>query len=155
MGHTNNFRSITGTAVLTLGLLGFAASAALAQEAKKRENVEYFSMTYVDYKAGKNGAANDIIENHFNKAGEASGTPGPITLHFQSGKYDAAFYWKQEGGLADLEWWPTPNGAKWWAAMIEQEGSEKNAEKIMAKYNATIASQLRVIGHRHVEPDEE
>lgn len=155
MGHTNSFKSITGTAVLTLGLLGFAASAALAQEAKKRENVEYFSITYVDYKAGKAGDAYDIIDEHFKKAGEASGTPGPVALHFQSGKYDAAFYWKQAGGLADLEWWPTPNGAKWWAALVKQEGSEENAEKIMAKYNATVASELRVIGHRHVEPDKE
>ena len=151
---------ISAAAATTLALGGLAlvggqlALPAMAQEAEKQENAEYFAMTFVDYKPGQRRAALEIITEHFVKAGQAAGTPGPIAIHFESGKYDAAFYWVLADGYADLEWVTSPNEVKWWAAMITQEGSEKKAEKVMADYLSKIASQYRVVGHRHVEPME-
>lgn len=156
---TINKTLINVAAATALALGGLSLSlptvAQDALEAVKQENAEYFSMTFVDYKPGQRRAALEIIQEHFVKAGKASATPGPIAIHFESGKYDAAFYWVLQEGMASLEWVTSPNEVKWWAAMVEQEGSEKKAQKVMDDYQSKVASEYRVVGHRHLGDDAE
>ena len=89
------------------------------------DDSRYVSVTYVNYKPGKRERAFEIIAEHFKPAGEKAGVPGPLgTIHFQTGKWDAMFVWKMEGGMADLEWYRSEEDIKWFEALAEQEGGE-------------------------------
>ncbi len=72
-----------------------------------------------------------IIREHFMVAGEKAGTPGPIlAIHYQSGKWDATFVWEMAGGMADLEWYRSPDNIKWFAALAEISGGMDEADEI-------------------------
>ena len=140
----------------TLAATFLISGAAFAQDDSgpvKYENAAYFSMTYVDFKPGKSERAFQIISDHFEKAGKASGTPGPKALHFKTGSWDAAFIWKLEGGPADLEWYRSPNDVKWMAALTEQEGGEEAVKKLMGEWSSLIARSSSTFGHWHIDPD--
>lgn len=119
----------------------------------KYENAVFFNMVNIDFKPGKSERAFTIIREHFMKAGKASGTPGPKTLHFKTGKWDAAFIWKLENGPVDLEWYRSANDVKWWAALAKQEGGDEAATKLMAEFNSLIARSSGTFGHWHFDPD--
>lgn len=115
----------------------------------------YVRVTFVSYKPGMAGRAYTILREHYAPAGEAAGTPGPITVHFQTGPFDAAYHWQLENGMSDMEWQRSPNQVKFRAAMAELEGSEAAAQAVRDSYNATVARTVTTIGHRHVSDDDE
>jgi hypothetical protein len=115
----------------------------------------YVRVTFVCYKQGKAGEAYGIIADHFQPAGEAAGLPGPVAVHFQTGPYDAAFHWRLDNGMSDLEWQRSPRNVKFMAALAEQEGSMEAAQAVFDRYNALIARSVTSVGHRHVAEDEE
>jgi hypothetical protein len=150
-----SFRLLT----ITIALL-FGSSFAMAQDddegpQTQGDDAVYVSVTMVDYKPGMRADALEIIAEHFAPAGEASETPGPVAIHFQTGEWDAGFLWQLEGGMKDLEWYRSPNNIKWMDALAEQEGSMEAAEALYAKYISMISRSLTNVGHRHVPQETE
>ena len=109
----------------------------------------------VDYKSGMRTEALELIAEHFMPAGEAAGLPGPVAIHFQTGEWDAAFHWRLEGGMADLEWYTSANDIKWMEALVAQEGSKEAADALIASYRSMVAQTLTNVGHRHVPEEAE
>ena len=115
------------------------------------DDAKYLSVTYVDFKPGQREMAMEIISEHFVPATEKAGTNPPmLAIHFQTGKWDAAFIWEMEGGMADLEWYRSADDIKWFEALAEQEGGAEQAEAVLEKFNGTIANSLTEVGHHHV-----
>lgn len=138
--------------------LFLGSSFALAQDddegpQTQGDDAVYVSVTMVEYKPGMRTDALAIIAEHFEPAGEAAGTPSPVAIHFQTGQWDAAFYWELEGGMADLEWYISAEDLTWMAALAEQEGGKTEANELLAKYRGMIARSITNVGHRH-EPQE-
>ena len=119
------------------------------------DDAHYISSTLVKFKPGKRERAFEIIAEHFMPAGEKAGTPGPLgVIHYQTGEWDAQFVWELEGGMADLEWYRSPNNIKWWAALAEQEGGEEAASELMGEYQSLIADAETDVGHYHAEKED-
>lgn len=135
------------------------SSFAIAQEDEdgpqtQGDDAVYISVTFVDYKPGKRSEALEIIAEHFVPATEKAGIPGPVAIHFQTGEWDAAFHWRMEGGMADLEWFTSPDDVKWNAALAELEGGKEEAEALWARYLDLVARSSTAVGHRHVAEEE-
>ncbi len=147
-------RLLSVTFALFLG-----SSLALAQDDEgpqtQGDDAVYASVTFVDYKPGMRADALALIAEHFVPAGKAAGTRPPVAIHFQTGEWDAAFHWRLEGGMADLEWYMSPDDVKWMAALAEQEGGKEEAEALFAKYSDMVARTLVSVGHRHVPKDDD
>ena len=151
----SSLRLLAITFALSLG-----SSYALAQDddggpQTQGDDAVYVSVTFVDYKAGKRADALQLIAEHFKPAGEKAGVRGPVAIHFQTGSWDAAFHWRLEGGMADLEWYTSPNDIKWMEALAEQEGSMEAAEALLAEYVGMISRSKTEVGHRHIAEGEE
>ena len=135
------------------------SSLALAQDDEgpqtQGDDAVYISVTFVEYKPGTRADALEIIAEHFAPAGKAAGTRAPVAIHFQTGEWDAAFHWRLEGGMADLEWFRSENDIKWMAALAEQEGGKTEAGELLAKYRSMVARSRTEVGHRHIPEDEE
>ncbi len=149
-----SLRLLAVTFTLFLG-----SSLALAQDDEgpltQGDDAVYVTVTFVDYKPGMRADALELIAEHFVPAGKAAGTRGPVAIHFQTGEWDAAFHWRLEGGMADLEWYMSPDDVKWMAALAEQEGGKEEAEALLAKYGDMVARSLVSVGHRHVPKDDD
>ena len=144
-------------AALLLGP-GMATGQDTGGPVKWGENSEpavYVSVTFVSYKEGKRGEANQIINNHFRPAALAAGLRPRVIVHFQTGPYDVAIHLRLENGMSDLEWQRSPNRIKFRAALVAQEGSEEAADAISDRYDELIARSVTSIGHRHVAEGEE
>lgn len=131
---------------------------AIAQDlptAGKRSNIDYIEVVFVKYKSGMRGAAGRIVREKFMAASQAAETPMPITLHMQTGPWDAMLFWNNGDSMGNMDWFLDANGEKWWAAMAEQNGGIENARKIRADYDAMIARTITDIAHRHLPPPEE
>ena len=139
--------------------LFLGSSLALAQDDEgpltQGDDAVYVSVTYVDYKPGMREDALALIAEHFAPAGKAAGTRAPVAIHFQTGKWDAAFHWRLEGGMADLEWYTSPNDIKWMEALVAQEGSKEAADALIASYRSMVAQTLTNVGHQHVPEEAE
>ena len=119
------------------------------------DDAHYISSTLVKFKPGKRERAFEIIAEHFMPAGEKAGTPGPLgVIHYQTGEWDALFVWDLEGGMADLEWYRSPDNIKWYAALAEQEGGEEAAGKLMGEYRSLIDEAETDVGHYHADKED-
>lgn len=154
--HISNW----GKGLAVSAALTFCAGSALAQDDEggpitQGDDARYVSVTVVKFKPGKRERAMQIIAEHFKPAGEAAGTPGPLgTLHLQTGEWDAMFVWALEGGMADLEWYRSPDDVKWFEALAEQEGGVEAAEALLAEYAKTVDEAETDVGHYHATPDD-
>lgn len=153
------FKSSLRLFTITFSLL-LGSSFAMAQDddegpQTQGDDAVYIRVTMVDYKPGMRADALQIIAEHFKPAGEAAGTAAPVAIHFQTGEWDAAFHWRLEGGMADLEWYISPDNIKWMAALAEQEGGKTEAEELLAKYRGMVARSITNVGHRHVPAETE
>lgn len=142
--------------VLSLCFTGFA----FAQDddggpQTQGDDAVYGRVVVVKYKPGMRSDAMQIISEHFMPAGEKAGTPAPWAFHFQTGDWDAAFTWKLEGGMKDLEWFTSPGNIKFMEALAEQEGGMEAANALFAKYYSMVADQKAEVGHWHASADDE
>ena len=148
--------SICGKLIAATAVLFLFAVPAIAQDddegpITQGDDARYLEVTYVNFKPGKREMAMQIISEHFVPATEKAGTSAPLlAIHFQTGKWDAAFIWEMAGGMADLEWYRSPDNIKWFAALAELEGGTEQAEAIWAKYIGAVADSLTEVGHHHV-----
>lgn len=124
-------------------------------KAGKRENVDYYEIVLVKYKAGMAGKAGKMIKEHFAPASETAGTPKPFVMHMHTGDWDSVFFWKQGGSMGAFDWYMDADSEKWFAEFSKQSGGKDKADKIWADYQALIARSSRQIGHHHNPPKEE
>ena len=114
------------------------------------DDAVYISVTKVKFEAGERERAMEIITEYFAPAGAAAGTPPPMLgIHYQTGEWDAEWIWVMEGGMADLEWYRSPDDMKWWAALVEIAGGEEEAGEIWDEYTDTIENSITEVGHYH------
>ena len=111
------------------------------------KDVIWHTITVVDYKPGTVNDAKALIQK-FESASEKAGNSLPVIYWFDSGKYDLVVTWKLPDGPTDLQGKWSPDGASWWNALIEQEGSEEAALKLQAEYNELIASSLTRVARK-------
>ena len=148
--------NICGKLVAATAALFLFAVPAIAQDddegpLTQGDDARYLSITYVMFKPGQRETAMEIISEHFVPATAKAGTNPPmLAIHFQSGEWDAAFIWELKGGMADLEWYRSPDNIKWFAALAELEGGAEQAEEIWQKYLGTVAEAQTEVGHHHV-----
>ena len=89
------------------------------------EDAKYVSVSYVDFKPG------------------------------QTGDWDMIVIWEMEGGMADMEWYRSPEDIKWYESFVELVGGQEEADKIMKEYQDALASTQVEVGHYHTgETDE-
>lgn len=145
-----------GKAFGLLAAMCFLSVSAYAQDddegpVTQGDDAKYLSITHVAFKPGQREAAMEIITEHFVPAGEKAGTPPPImAIHYQTGKWDAAFIWEMSGGMADLEWYRSPDDVKWFAALAELSGGADKASELWASYISKVAEAETDVGHHHV-----
>lgn len=110
-------------------------------EPKKMEGHAWHQVAMVKFKAGMADSAMKIIDDHFMKAGMAmeSDNPGPQIMRLRSGEWDMLMVWTMES-IEDMEWERSPDDIEWWKKMVEQEGSEEKASKLMETYNKLVAN---------------
>lgn len=114
------------------------------------DDAKYVSIAHAKFHPGKRERAMEIIAEYFVKAGEKAGTSPPmLTIHYQTGKWDAVWIWDLEGGMADLEWYRSADDLAWWAALTEIMGGEDKAEELMAEWSSLIADGYTEVGHYH------
>lgn len=122
--------------MLTFSASGFAQE---MMEAKKMENQTWHQVVLVKYKPGTIDQVQEIIDKHFAKAGMEAKVPGPDIMRFRTGEWDMMFVWTMDS-LSDMNWEVHPDDAKWWNALVKQEGSAEKAQEVMQKYMGFIES---------------
>lgn len=155
MRTTNIFGKL---AAVTAALFLFTAPASAQDDddgpITQGDDAKYLNITYVKFKTGQREKGMEMIGEYFVPATEKSGTSPPmLAIHYQTGKWDAAFIWEMDGGMADLEWYRSPDDLKWFAALAELNGGQEQAEAIWAGYLATVARAQTEVGHHHVPED--
>ncbi len=113
-------------------------------QVEKYENVDWFEVVLVDFKAGKVDKAKEYLEL-FEKAAKKAGTPIPEMHWILTGEFDLMIIWEYENGPSDLEWRYSPKSLKWWDALVEQQGGSKNAEILSDSYGDIIARSNSMI----------
>jgi hypothetical protein len=61
-----------------------------------------------------------------------------MTMSMMSGKWQMMTIWKSD--LADMEWKMSPDGVKWWDAMVKITGSKEEAVKIREEHGSLVAA---------------
>jgi len=78
-----------------------------------------------------------------------------LTIHFQTGEWDAIYVWALKEGMGELEWTAvSPNFVKWKAALDEQVGGEDEESELLNCYNAALAHRKSEVGHYHLPSTE-
>ena len=114
------------------------------------EDAKYVTVSFIQFKPGRREEGMEIIADYFVPASEKAGTPGPVmVVHFQSGKWDVMSIWELQGGVADLQWYRSPNNIKWFEALAELNGGVEGAEEIMARWSKSVDESERQLGHYH------
>ncbi|MEM9170282.1 MAG: hypothetical protein AAGC56_11585 [Pseudomonadota bacterium] len=109
-------------------------------KAKKRK-ADYYSVTLVDFKSGREGDAREIIDKYFVAAAEKAGSSMPdMDVTLLTGKYDMMLVWKMKNGPADMEWEMTPDDASWFNAMADVAGGPGKANEIWEEYLSLVQS---------------
>lgn len=120
------------------------------------DDAVYISITHAKFAPGSRERAFEIINEYFAKAGEAAGTPPPmLAVHYQTGKWDAAWVWVMDGGMADLEWYRSADDIAWYGALIEIMGGEEEADALMKEWSGLIADAVTEVGHYHTGEEAE
>ena len=149
-------KTTCGTLAAIFGLVLLVTNPASAQQDEEGpltqgDDARYLSVQYVKYKPGRREDAMQIIAEYFGPAAAKAGLAGPmLAIHFQTGEWDAAFVWPLKGGMADLEWYRSPDSIKWFEALAELNGGAEEAEKIIGRYQDTVREMRTEVGHHHV-----
>ena len=145
---------------LGLALLGLCLLATPAQaqeegpEAKRLEGVTWNSVVLIDFKAGKEDQAMEIVSNNFIPASKKSGTQVPHVIDLQTGAWDMMYVWTMKEGPSEMTWETSPESVKLQKAMMEMAESKKEMEKTWDEYQSFIARSTSFIGYsgEHGEP---
>lgn len=117
-----------------------AVEAQEAPEPERYENVTWYEVVHLDFRAGKADDAMQIIEEHFVPASEAAGNSGPVMeLVHATGGWDMTVIWELEDGPSAYTWETSPDGVAFMQAMAEQEGGMEAAQEVWERYSSYLA----------------
>jgi len=141
---------------LFLSMAGLATSAQAQDEGpqpKRYEDVTWNEVVLVDFKAGKEDRAMEIIEDHYNPATRKAGTQVPRHVNLQTGPWDLMLIWTLQDGPSEMAWETSPEDAKFEKAFVEMHGEEK-AQEIGDEITSAIARTTSFVGFsgRHGAP---
>ena len=138
--------------------LAFTASPALADdhgEAKPEMlKQDWYSVDLIKFKGGNRKRIGEIIDM-YEAADKASGNPGPIVLHMDTGPWDMMVFSKMEHGIKQMGWDSTPEGDAWRKAFNELAGGKEEAMKIFVEFQSYVDASEDHIGHIHPDEEEE
>lgn len=137
------FTLFLGALILSIGLFAHPDEPIPAEHA----NYSWHTVTLVDYKAGTEETARQLISK-FTSASEAAGTPPPVLHWFEDGKYDLVVTWNLNESPANEQWTWSPQGEPFWNALVAQEGSVEAARKVQDDYNSLVASSVTNIARK-------
>ena len=109
-----------------------------AQTPKRFENPSWSRVLRVAFVPGKEGAAVDLIQNHFRPATEASGGSQPKAFQHATGRYNLTVIWHLPEGTDSLNWELSPSNAAFRAALAEQLGGADKARKMLETYRSYV-----------------
>jgi hypothetical protein len=146
-------------ACLGLALLGLCLLAAPAQaqdeepEPTRYEDVAWNQVVLVDFKAGREERAMEIIEDRFLPVAKKAGNQIPRTVEMQTGPWDLLLVWTLQDGPSEMTWEISPEEIETMKAAQEMFGQEK-MEKISDEYSSLIARETSFVGFsgRHGAP---
>ena len=107
-------------------------------EAKKYDDPTWSRVTRIAFHPGKEGAALDIIQNHFRPATVASGGVQPEIYRHATGRFDLTAVWELPEGTDSLDWEVSPQSIAWRKALTEQLGSAEEAEAMVETYQSYV-----------------
>lgn len=143
-----------GAASLALVVAPFVG--ALAQEgppdAAQRENVEYYTAVFWDFKPGKERAALEFAQKHFVPVTPEVGQEPEIAFLSLTGEWDVVVYFPLPEGPEGYAWDPSPSGATWLAKLAEREGGWPQAVKLFEEYDAMVARSKSELVMRSTGP---
>ncbi len=128
------------SALFAITLLSFSSIAISDdnQKASKYENADWYTVRFIQFKDGKQWAAQQFIKQHF--------IPVDVELkrnvsgyRFEFGQWDQMVFFPMDGGPSDLEWKQTPMNIKWWNLFVKRAGGEKEAAKLMDEWSSLVA----------------
>jgi len=107
-------------------------------QAQKLENQSWHQVVLVNFKPGTTNQAMNIIHNHFEKAGQKIGLPGPsLMMEMKSGDWDLMLVWNMND-IAEMNWSVTPEDESWWKQLAKQEGGADKAMTLWEEYMGYI-----------------
>ncbi len=112
---------------------------AKAQETAQPEkyvDVAWYEVHYTKFKQGTHEEAERIIREHFIPVDIAVGRD-VIPFDYSTGEWDHVVYFPIDNP-ADLEWRRSPVDVEWWAAFVEQEGGEDEANALYQHFEQLI-----------------
>ncbi len=139
-------------ALLLLIPLVFCLGQAAAQEAQRRENVDYYIALFTKFKPGTWSEAREIIYTHFWPTDQEIGRD-VIPFDVLTGEWDHVVFFRMEGGPGDLAWQRSPTDVKWDAALAKKLGGQEAMETVMAHFQSLVDTEQTVIVARPRIPE--
>ncbi|NNC60455.1 MAG: hypothetical protein HKO05_10750, partial [Erythrobacter sp.] len=124
-----------------------------AEAEPKMLEQDWYRVNLVRFKEGKQGRASEIIAM-YEKASDAAGQEGPVSVHMNSGPWHLMVFFKMEHGIGEMGWASNPDEAAWDKAFAEIAGGEDQAKKLHDEFSSLIAVRERHIGHIHDDGNE-
>jgi hypothetical protein len=124
-------------------------STADAQEikAKKFDNPQWKTVSFIKFKSGKADRAREIIRNYYEKAAQKASVPSPVmALDMVTGEWDLMVVWDMKGGIEEMNWEVSPDNVKWMGALNEIAGGGDKAKAILDEFSGLIDRESTNLG---------
>ena len=136
---------------LTIVCIFFFAiqSSVNAQEmkAKKYDNPQWKTISFLKFKSGKSDRAREIIRNYYEKAAQKASVSSPtMAVDLMTGEWDLMVVWDMKGGIEEMNWEISPDNVKWMTALNEIAGGGDKAKAILDEFSALIDRENTYLG---------
>jgi hypothetical protein len=136
--------------LIILCLFIFAGTPSVnAQEmkAKKYDNPQWKTVSFLKFKSGKSDRAKEIIRNYYEKAAQKASVSSPImALDLVTGEWDLMVVWDMKGGIEEMNWEVSPENVKWMTALNEIAGGGDKAKAILDEFSGLIDRESSSLG---------
>ena len=115
------------------------------------ENVEWYMISHIDFKAGHADEAMEIIEDHYMPAVQATDPEAaPRIFRHATGEWDLTVIFPMREGVRDLEWEMSPFQSEWVAEMARRAGGLEAAQELGRRYDETVARSKSNLVREHM-----
>ncbi len=138
--------------VAVIGLLGLAPAAQDGATPTKYTNVNWYSITNVDYYPNKAKDALKIVYDHFVPAAQTAGMDGLRLFEYATGgEWDLTVIFPMKEGPAEMEWENSPEDVAWMKAIAEKLGGMAEFEELMGEYLSMVKRYDRHIARERTD----
>lgn len=137
-------------------LLGFAFlfcfSFVSAQEmkAEKYENLEWYTISYYKWEAGKAEDAKKIINEYFKPTRQDIRSQLLVMeVDLLYSEWDYMVVFPMEDGLEVFEWKTSPRNVQWNQAFLKRAGSEEKVKEINEKFSSYVKDYKSQLGRKY------